>query len=267
MHLHCADTADYFMAPSRKILDSVVLKMEEIMERRASESGDTSDDHNPTSVNNDEAVNSFEERSLIEFPTDGFVHEILLYVFLFPFKFLMHHTIPDVRTFSPGGDPTASLFTALMAVIACLLWLIVASYAMVTSLTDLADLMNIPDAVMGVTLAAAGTSLPNYVASKVAAEQGFGNMAVSNAFGSNTFNIMVGLGLPWTLYIAFGNNFQPYHGLRDEGITESVIILASVLLVFVVLVLFSDFVLYKWHGYMFMTLYVAYLGYAVIRFM
>jgi Ca2+/Na+ antiporter len=28
-----------------------------------------------------------------------------------------------------------------------------------------------------------GTSLPNYVASKVAAEQGFGNQAVSNAFG------------------------------------------------------------------------------------
>lgn len=48
------------------------------------------------------------------------------------------------------------------------------SYAMVRSLEELADLMNIPDAVVGVTVSAAGTSLPNYVASKVAAQQGFG---------------------------------------------------------------------------------------------
>jgi Ca2+/Na+ antiporter len=45
-------------------------------------------------------------------------------------------------------------------------------------------------------------SLPDYMTNKVAAENGFGNQTVSNAFGSNTFNIMIGLDLPWTLYIA-----------------------------------------------------------------
>ena len=59
------------------------------------------------------------------------------------------------------------------------------------SLHFVSALLDIPDAVIGVTVSAAGTSLPNYVASKVAAEKGSGNMAVSNAFGSNTFNIMV----------------------------------------------------------------------------
>jgi Ca2+/Na+ antiporter len=51
------------------------------------------------------------------------------------------------------------------------------------------------------------------------------NMAVSNASGSNTFNIVIGLGLPWVLYTNFVTGFEPYHGLRDEGITESVVIL------------------------------------------
>lgn len=88
-------------------------------------------------------------------------------------------------------------------------------------------------------------------------------MAVSNAFGSNTFNIMIGLGLPWLLYTSFGTGFQPYHGLRDEGITESVIILATVLLVFVVLVVPTNFTLYHWHGYLFIVMYVAYLAFAI----
>ena len=108
-----------------------------------------------------------------------------------------------------------------------------------------------------------GTSLPNYVASKVAAENGFGNQAVSNAFGSNTFNIMVGLGLPWLLYTSFGTGFEPYHGLPAVGILESIIILALVLLVFVVLMLMSGFVILKWHGILFLVLYVVYIAYAI----
>ena len=89
------------------------------------------------------------------------------------------------------------------------------------------------------------------------------NMAVSNAFGSNTFNIMVGLGWPWVFYIAFANHFQPYHGLRNDGILESVIILATVLLVFIIIVLTNDFTLCHWHGTLFLILYVAYLVFAV----
>lgn len=90
-------------------------------------------------------------------------------------------------------------------------------------------------------------------------------MAVSNAFGSNSFNIMVGLGLPWLLYTSFGTGFQPYHDLRDEGITESVVLLGLTLLVFVVAVLHSGFVLYRWHAYLFLVLYAVYIAYEVAR--
>jgi Ca2+/Na+ antiporter len=198
--------------------------------------------------------------------------------------------VPDVRQLDRNGDPTASIGVAYFATFMCLLWLIAGSYFMVACLEKLAELMNIPDAVIGVTVSAAGasnvprkpfdwypfsharcflsfqnpgTSLPNYVASKVAAENGFGNQAVSNAFGSNTFNIMVGLGLPWLLYTSFGTGFEPYHGLEAEGILESIIILACVLLVFVVLMLQTGFVIYKWHGNLFIALYFAYIALAI----
>lgn len=64
-------------------------------------------------------------------------------------------------------------------------------------------------------------------------------------------------------YIAFANDFQPYHGLRNDGILESVIILATVLLIFVIIVLKSNFTLYHWHGVLFLVLYVAYLAFAI----
>lgn len=133
---------------------------------------------------------------------------------------------------------------------------------MVASLESLAELMDIPDAVIGFTVSAAGTSLPNYVASKVAAENGFGNQAVSNAFGSNTFNLMIGLGLPWSLFIA-ANGFEPYHGLRNEGIVQSLLIMAGVLAVFVVLMIQTNFVIVKWHGLLFLGMYIIYVTFAI----
>jgi hypothetical protein len=67
------------------------------------------------------------------------------------------------------------------------------------------------------------------------------------------------------MYTSFGTNFQPYSGLTDDGITQSILILASVLLVFVALLLQSGFVLYKWHAILFVTLYFAYIGFSIAQ--
>lgn len=116
---------------------------------------------------------------LTEFPIDGSSLEIFFFLLLFPFRFLMQWTITDVRTLDESGNPTATIGKAYFATLGCLVWLIVGSYAMVASLENLAELMDIPDAVIGVTVSAAGTSLPNYVASKVAAQNGFGVSSTS----------------------------------------------------------------------------------------
>lgn len=201
--------------------------------------------------------------SLIDFPTHSPGWEILLYLFLLPLRCIMHFTIPDVKV--PQRDAGSAILRAYLATFQCLLWLIMGSYVMVASLEGIAELLKVPDSVVGVTVSAAGTSLPNYIASKIAAEKGLGNQAVSNAFGSNTFNILVGLGLPWTLYTSFVTGFEPYSDLRNDDIIESIVIIAVVLLVFVVLMGLSDYVLYRWHGHLFVAMYVGYLGLVVFQ--
>lgn len=52
---------------------------------------------------------------------------------------------------------------------------------------------------MGLTFIAAGTSVPEVVSSLIVARQGLGTMAVSNSIGSNTFDVLMCLGLPWLI--------------------------------------------------------------------
>ena len=258
----------YLMAPSSIIFEKVVEKLGEIMEVRRSKLESETEEGDGLLKSADESVpqqphEDHDFESLIEFPTGASNVAIVLFFVLLPFRALIHYTIPDVRTMDEHGNPNSTLTSSGLACFMCLVWLIVGSYAMVASLEALAELLDIPDAVIGYTVSAAGTSLPNYVASAVAARNGFGNMAVSNALGSNTFNIMIGLGLPWVLYTSFGTDFQPYNELRNEGITEGVMILAAVLLLLVLLLLQSGFVLHMWHGHLFVVTYIAYLVYVI----
>ena len=55
---------------------------------------------------------------------------------------------------------------------------------------------------MGLTILAAGTSIPDLITSVIVAKKGFGDMAVSSSVGSNIFDITVGLPVPWMLFSA-----------------------------------------------------------------
>ena len=59
-----------------------------------------------------------------------------------------------------------------------------------------------PRYMQGVTVLAAGTSIPDCIASLVVARQGMGDMAIANAIGSNIFDIWLGLGAPWMVILA-----------------------------------------------------------------
>ena len=95
------------------------------------------------------------------------------------------------------------------------------------------------------------------------ARAGQGDMAVSNAFGSNVFNILVGLGLPWLLYIVLEGGGAPYEGIVDEGVAFDVAILALVLAGFTLALALARFTLNAGAAYTMLALYVAYLSYAV----
>lgn len=82
----------------------------------------------------------------------------------------------------------------------CVQWVAVLSYLMVWWATVCGEAAGIPDEVMGLTFLAAGTSIPDLLTSVVVAKQGLGDMAVSSSIGSNIFDVLVGLPLPWLVY-------------------------------------------------------------------
>jgi len=242
-----SDAIYTFMAPTKEIYEEAMAKFEVAAKEYDEEKPEHGFD--------------FDEPDIIDFPEDAGIFGAIIHYLLLPFKAFIHYTLPDVRHYE--SDPDKMLSMAWINVLGCLVHLIIMSYVMVRSLETLGGLLNIPNAIMGVTFSAAGTSLPNYVASQVAARQGFGNQAVSNAFGSNIFNILVGLGLPWTLYIGFVTKGEPYYGMADDGVVTSIIILAVVLLAFIVLTLSSNYVLLGWHGKVYAAMYVVYVGYEI----
>jgi len=63
-----------------------------------------------------------------------------------------------------------------------------------------AGLFGVPSNVIGISLVAVGTSLPELVVSVVAARKGFGNIAVGNVIGSNVANIFLVLGVAGIIF-------------------------------------------------------------------
>ncbi|KAM8725924.1 sodium/potassium/calcium exchanger 4 isoform 1-T1 [Acanthopagrus schlegelii] len=104
------------------------------------------------------------------------------------------------------------------------IWIAVFSYFMVWMVTIIGYTLGIPDVIMGITFLAAGTSVPDCIASLIVARQGLGDMAVSNTIGSNVFDILVGLGVPWalqTMCVDYGSVVM----INSRGLVYSVVLL------------------------------------------
>jgi Ca2+/Na+ antiporter len=110
----------------------------------------------------------------------------LFFFYCFPLLVLFKFTIIDVRKKKWTNFYPITMITTVV-------WLAFMAEGMMTGAELAGCIMAIPEDVMGLTVAAAGTSLPNLFASLIVAKQGLGNMSVSNAFGSNTFNIFIAL--------------------------------------------------------------------------
>merc|ERR1712125_266853 len=93
----------------------------------------------------------------------------------------------------------------LPAYIACfltaLLWIAIYSTILVWLVTEIGAVFSFPEIIMGFTVLAAGTSIPDLVSSMAVAKAGEGDMAVSSSIGSNIFDILVGLPIPWVIKI------------------------------------------------------------------
>ncbi len=100
-----------------------------------------------------------------------------------------------------AGDVEQSYLRVFFVSIAVIVGL---SWILVKSVIIFGDATAIPPVIVALTLLAAGTSAPDMISSVVVARQGRGDMAVANAVGSNIFDILVGLGLPWLIVMGIG---------------------------------------------------------------
>lgn len=154
-------------------------------------------------------------------------------------------TITETETASETPKP---LWRNILLVLWGLVGLVVGSNVFVDHATTLAYSLGISEGVVGLTVVAGGTSLPELATSVVAARKGQSAMAIGNVIGSNVFNILMILGL--TAIIS---------PLAIEGITtlDMAVMLLSVFLVW----LFSRtrYTVERWEGALLLAGYLAYL--------
>lgn len=134
-----------------------------------------------------------------------------------PLLLLLYLTVPNC------AKPRWERFFMLSFILSTV-WIAVFSYVMVWMVTIAGYTLGIPDVIMGITFLAAGTSVPDCIASLIVARQGLGDMAVSNTIGSNVFDILVGLGVPWalqTMCVNYGSEVM----INSRGLVYSVVLL------------------------------------------
>ena len=211
--------------------------------------GEGGDDDDGDDDDDDEPFNPFERPDSI--------HGMILWVCGLPLSIAMLLTIPDCRR-----ERFKKWYMATFAM--CIVWIALLAFVMVWMATEFCIIWGIPDAIAGITLLAAGTSIPDMLSSLAVARRGPGDMAVSSSIGSNIFDILFGLPVPWFIR---GAILYPATKLDDPWVPiktgPSLTIMILSLFVMVALVIttvhISGWRLTIRLGLMMMGLYVIYL--------
>ncbi len=135
-----------------------------------------------------------------------------------------------------------------VAIVAGLAFLIIGSDIFVDSATDVAHTLGISESVIGLTIVAGGTSLPELATSIVAARKGQSAIAIGNVIGSNVFNILATLGI--TAVVC---------PMQISGITLTDMTVMLVSMAVVWLFSFTKYTVARWEGAVLTAGYIAYL--------
>ena len=153
-------------------------------------------------------------------------------------------TVEEVKQQNP--------WLSVFYIVAGLALLVVGSNLFVDSASSVAATLGVSEGVIGLTVVAGGTSLPELATSVVAARKGQSAIAIGNVIGSNVFNILLILGLTATI--------SP---MQIEGITtiDMAVMLLSVTLVW--LFSYTRFTVERWEGALLVGGYLVYLGWLI----
>ncbi|USN54050.1 MAG: calcium/sodium antiporter [Candidatus Nomurabacteria bacterium] len=183
--------------------------------------------------------------------TDGFTLMAVFFIFMF-YAFSVSRVEgdqgEDVKTYPSG--------TSALLILGGLIGLYFGGQLLVDNAVTLARLAGLSEAIIGLTVVAVGTSLPELATSVVAAARGHNDIAIGNIVGSNIFNVFWVLGLTAViLQIPFSGTIT-FDAIFAAGVT---------ILLFLAMFVGKKNQLTRWEGTTFLLLYVLYISYLVYR--
>ncbi len=182
---------------------------------------------------------------------DGIVLLLFFCVFIYYLISMMRNKSQEK---DDENEEIYSLIKSLAFTILGIASIIIGSNLVVNSATSLAQNLGVSQRIIGLTIIALGTSLPELVTSVVATKKGEYDIAIGNVVGSNIFNIGMVLGIPVSL---FGGIEIGTFSYLDLGF-----FLSSALALFI----FSsrDYKIGKLEGVMLLTMFVIYYTFILI---
>jgi len=144
---------------------------------------------------------------------------------------------------------------AVIFIILGLAGLVIGGKWIVDGAIKIAELFNISQSLIGLTIVAIGTSLPELATSAIAAYKKQSDIAIGNVVGSNIFNIF------WILGASAIIRPLPFSNSSNGDIAMT--IFASILL-FIVMFIGKKRVIERWQGVFMVTLYAGYVVFLVL---
>ncbi len=179
---------------------------------------------------------------------DGLILLGFFIIFLYYTASIAHDLSPDELNPTPGPVPSvARSLTFIVLGLTLLLW---GGRWTVNGAVYLAQALGVSQSLIGLTVVAVGTSLPELVTSVIAAYKGKPDIAVGNVVGSNIFNILMILGVTSCITpipLSLRNNI-------DIGV-----VIAATLILFVTMFTGKRRVIDRWEGWIMLVIYTGYL--------
>ena len=178
---------------------------------------------------------------------DGVISRLDALLLTLSFAFFMYVTIKGARDGDDDSTPAKPMkvMKAVLLIVGGLAGLIIGSNIFVSHAASVARALGVSDAVIGLTIVACGTSLPELATSLVAARKG--NSGIANVVGSNIFNILMILGFTGLICP------MPIQGLTSADFT---VMMLSIILLW--LFSYTRLKIERWEGAVMAALYVAY---------
>jgi cation:H+ antiporter len=160
------------------------------------------------------------------------------------------------KEYSEKPKGSGGVLLNIVFIVAGLVLLVIGSRWLVDGAVAIAQVIGVDDVVIGLTIVAAGTSLPEVATSILASIRGERDIAVGNVVGSNIFNILAVLGLSG---IVAPNGLPVSPSIEYFDTIVMIAVAAACLPIF-----FTGWEIKRWEGAVFLLYYVAYTAYLVL---